>query len=109
MAVEVGMLAQALEAYKNDYLSYPPDFAGNNVQDRDAINNHLGRTLRYRNKLADSQNGNGDFINLDPSEALVFWLRGFSPSPQLPLFGPGTRIPVFDFDETRLTDNAVHF
>ena len=106
MAVELGGLATALEAYKTEYGSYPPDFASNNnAEDSLAIANHLGRNYRYRNKLADSPKKDGQFINLDPSEALVFWLRGFSPSPRLPLSGPGTRIPVFDFDETRLTDN----
>ena len=34
----------------------------------------------------------------------MFWLRGFSSNSQLPLRGLGTRTPVFDFDETRLTD-----
>ena len=48
---------------------------------------------------------------LDPAEALYFWLRGFTNDPQNPLFGPlGTnpdlveRTPIFEFDKTRLLD-----
>ncbi len=42
--------------------------------------------------------------NLDPAEALYFWLRGFSSDPVHPLAGAGDREPYFEFDKTRLSD-----
>ena len=113
MAVDIGKLQQAVEAYRTEFGGYPPDFAGPDANDLQQINNHLGRMKRYRNKLADGPKAG--FVNLDPSEALVFWLWGFSPDPKLPLTGSGGPLGIapfesqpnalYTFDETRLLDN----
>ena len=42
--------------------------------------------------------------NLDPAEALPFWLGGFSDDPQFPISGNGTRQPFYEFDRSRLED-----
>jgi len=98
IAVEASNLAQAVERYKIEYGDYPPDLFSGPLA---AINAHLTRVFRYRNVATDVPTG---VANLDPSEALVFWLRGFSDDPTLPLTGSGARNATFDFDQSRLTD-----
>ena len=111
---------------------YPPDFSGPisikipNGQtvsvpyDSATLDQFLGRLFRYRNAITDvprdpttglplSADARKLYDMLDPAEALWLWLRGFSNDPANPLWGPvGTppdqveRIPLFDFDKTRL-------
>ena len=124
MAFEVNSLAQAIEAYRSQYGDYPPDFAFvEDIKDKQQLDAHLARQFRYRQ--ANAQPPQGDQIpvaltadllpdgvvdtatsawNLDPSEALVFWLRGFSPNQKRPLTGAGDRTPLFEFDQKRLQD-----
>ncbi|QDU76398.1 Type II secretion system protein G precursor [Bremerella volcania] len=45
-----------------------------------------------------------NFAALDPTEAYVLFLMGFSPDVENPITGTGERTPIFEFDETRLTD-----
>ena len=129
ITTEVATLSQALESFNTQYnAGYPPDFTGpiavgqrTLVQaDPAVINQYLGRLFRYRNAQTDvprrpdgsvDPQGLQKMALLDPSEALVFWLRGFTDDPANPLFGPvGTRPdavqrnPIFEFDETRLLD-----
>lgn len=113
MGMEVASLAQALEAYKNENLAYPPDFSfagGQKAQDLAQLNAHLARKFRYRDKVNDVVPMEG----LDPAEALVFWLSGLSSDDKLPLkrreaypvaAGPvkGPK-PYFTFDQARLDD-----
>lgn len=42
--------------------------------------------------------------DLDPSEAYVIFLMGFSPNVERPLTGPGERSPIYEFDQSRLID-----
>jgi len=44
------------------------------------------------------------FGALDPTEAYVLFLMGFSPDVENPITGTGDRTPLFEFDQTRLTD-----
>ncbi|PQO38162.1 type II secretion system protein [Blastopirellula marina] len=44
------------------------------------------------------------FNQIDPSEAFVIFLMGFSPDVERPLTGPGERKPLFEFDRSRLVD-----
>jgi prepilin-type N-terminal cleavage/methylation domain-containing protein len=105
MTVEISNLAKAIEAYRTEYQDYPPDFADpNDLVDSTEIKNHMARLVRHRNAQLDSPQGNGQFSGLDPAEALVFWLRGFSSDPTKPITGAGERSPMFDFDQTRLQD-----
>lgn len=130
ITTEVATLSQALEAFRTEHnAGYPPDFSGPVIvsgpqtlvqADPIVVNQYLQRLFRYRNPATDlPRNPDGTvrnnaaqlMANLDPSEALVFWLRGFTDDPANPLFGPvGTppaavqRTPIFEFDETRLLD-----
>jgi len=97
MALEVSSLRQATEIFKSEVGVYPPDFSGNDSDDQKQIAKTLG---------ALSDHGETKSIttrNLDPSEALVFWLSGFSREEGKPLTGQNKR-PFYDFDQSRLRD-----
>jgi prepilin-type N-terminal cleavage/methylation domain-containing protein len=143
ITTEVASLSQSLEAFRTQYqVDYPPDFSlmnpitvpQNDVSD---VANTLSRLFRYRMGDDLPLNSRGDpdaslFLNLDPAEALFFWLRGFSDNPKYPLYGrtiperkawlntfpanereqalllefqnvPTT--PLFEFDKLRLRDD----
>ena len=93
--IEVAQLAQGIERDKVKHLSYPPDFS-----DPAAVRRHLQRIFPRRKEALDQF----DFSKLDASEALPFWLGGFSPDVERPLTGPGERIPLTEFDRARLVD-----
>jgi prepilin-type N-terminal cleavage/methylation domain-containing protein len=124
---EVGGIEQALQAFKTQYQAdFPPDFTtvgaagrGGEPLDKTALDQFLSRLFRYRNPATDvprlppafTQPVPNALNNLDPSEALVLWLRGFSNDPANPLFGPPgqnpdqiERTPIFAFDKNRLQD-----
>ena len=110
MGIEISQMAQQLELYRGKYGEYPPDFISGPTNDQTQMNTHLSRSFRYRNTQTDAVVANG----LDPAEALVFWLSGFSADKSFPLSKrespdptwkafKGTN-PFFDFDQTRLDD-----
>jgi prepilin-type N-terminal cleavage/methylation domain-containing protein len=82
--LELNTLAQAVEAYRNEYGAYPPDFT-----DSQAVLNHLNRSFPRRQELTDLAAVNNLILNqrLGPSRALAFWLRGFYSNPEYPIFG----------------------
>lgn len=132
MKIEVSNIAQALELYKQNNGAYPPD--GNIIAipaaaDRTtAINRHLKKIFPQRNAGTDYfdtmnaayitqiatdtgiiKDGAGaanaySYSALDPTEAYVLFLMGFSPDVENPITGTGERTPLFEFDQTRLTD-----
>ncbi|MBA2117317.1 prepilin-type N-terminal cleavage/methylation domain-containing protein [Bremerella alba] len=135
MKIEVSQIAQALDLYKQQYGSYPPD--GNTIAlptvaaRENAFNNHLRKKFGQRNKATDlfdpsttaGQTYISDFAAatgmirdgagaanaytieaLDPTETYVLFLMGFSPDIENPITGTGDRTPLFEFDQTRLTD-----
>lgn len=124
MGIEIASMSQALEAYKLEHLEYPPDFARPSTGDLQQINEHLARKFRYRVTKGKPNDNlvalNGQLpSNLDPAEALVFWLSGPSGDPKFPLTGrkPENRDsstgggarekgpnPFFEFDQARLLD-----
>ncbi|MBX3422559.1 MAG: type II secretion system protein [Pirellulaceae bacterium] len=115
IAMEVMNLAQAVESYKLKYDSYPPDGSS-----RAAFEAHFKGvfpnmaqsefTAVYRTANshlhAMDQDGISRTTVMDPAEALVFCLGGFSNDPQYPFTGAGgpilldlpgpnsTRVPV---------------
>lgn len=178
--IEIAAMSQALESFRTDYGSYPPDLSALNpgssvdaqgriisgtglsrtniagkhgdhshltapYNDHIAINQHLQQSFRARDLNARKGDGsnNNDVINgekflrgmdlppspkftpastdgtyrpgnpaalgtnnlaeIDPAEALVLWLSGFSPNPKNPLRG-GNNTPRFEFDPSRLID-----
>ncbi len=95
IAFEVEALANAVEQYKNKYGDYPPD--GSNGR---TFQNHLRKAFP---NIAQSEidilgamfsgrpvsNAAVTGSVMDPPEALVFFLGGFSNDPQFPFSGPG--------------------
>ena len=115
IAIEVRGLANAMESYKLEMGDYPPDFARDAGGDGTQIVSHLARKFRYRDKVNDVYS-DADLDNLDPSEALVFWLSGLSADPKRPLTNrkaysdlfPATvkgAKAFFEFDQSRLRDS----
>lgn len=105
ISLELSKLSVALEAYKNEYGSYPPDM----TNPQHAIR-HLSR-LFPRQEAHERE----EFLELtlDPAEALVFWLRGFYPDPAHPLSGDSNHdeqpdmergTALFEFPLAQLTD-----
>ncbi len=94
ISAEINTMATAIETYKTQYKSYPP-------QDSDTYKKHLAAI----------------FINIDPAElakvpanmtpaqVLVFALRGYSANKRYPL--TGDRIALFPFKTERLSGNAL--
>jgi len=102
IVLDISELEKALAMYKSTYGAYPPDFSGTPAQNTLRLNQHLSRIFPRRNQITDQpQVAIG---RLDPSESLVFWLSGFSKDPTRPLTGQGARIPMTEFDKTRLID-----
>ena len=125
--LEVGSISQALEQYKNEMGEYPPDFSEIGANDaetvnlrRNAIYRHLANKYRYRNVSSGYRNVAGpgddladaDLLQLNPTNALYFWLRGFYGDKQRPLTAgwdansglllPEGRDSRMDFDGSRL-------
>ena len=100
MRIELSLVEQALEAYRNEYGEYPPDFT--DVSDPTTHNqyviDHLNRLFPRRQELlnlrelktyfkdANLPGPSGDG-GLFPDQALLFWLRGFHPNPLFPVTG----------------------
>jgi len=118
-AMEIKQLESGIEAYKKKFDDYPPDFTDPALVVRharkvfpriaDADINALVKVayqvnLNNLSKVAHWQ--------IDPAEALVFWLSGFSEEVTRPFTGPGgplskqRRNPgIYDFDGVRLFTN----
>ena len=78
------------------------------------IDEHLATVFRRRSlgdgfatELSDETTVDAAVLeSLDPSNALVFWLQGFSPNPQFPIAGEGDRSPLMDFDKGRFVNEV---
>ncbi|MBC8356020.1 MAG: prepilin-type N-terminal cleavage/methylation domain-containing protein [Planctomycetes bacterium] len=129
IALETKNLANAIEAYKSKIGDYPPDFSSSTAVQahlRKAYNrNTMALSTWYTNPPWDAGPAGAAPVpnpaDLDPAEALVFWLSAVSTDPRAPLnidsvgsgqttsgakviSGPGEPVSFFEFDETRLTD-----
>jgi prepilin-type N-terminal cleavage/methylation domain-containing protein len=96
---ELHNIALAMKAYKAKYGDYPPNF-----NDPDAVRRH------FRKAFSRSKDNIDIILNADPplnqAEAVTFWLLGFSPDPEYPLTGGGTRMSLFEFDQSRLVQTG---
>ena len=92
--LEVSQLATALKTYNSDYGSYPPNFTN-----PDQVARHCRKRWP---RIATEEIQEIVALDLTPAQALVFWLRGFSPDPVHPYLGMGDRTPMFEFDKSRL-------
>jgi prepilin-type N-terminal cleavage/methylation domain-containing protein len=105
MAVELDQLAGAIEQYKAKVRDYPPDFTN-----AKAVTNHLARAYPRSNRANVAAWGSSTYAdgrkpaNLDPAEAIVFWLSLVKNNPRNPLTGTGDEVSYFPFDPTRLVD-----
>lgn len=98
---EVQTLNSAVEQYKTKFGDYPPD--GSNVS---TFKRHIRKVFPNiaASELLDLDSAVGcnqqpiptspDFRVMDPSEALVFFLGGFSDDPAHPFTGPGGPLQV---------------
>jgi prepilin-type N-terminal cleavage/methylation domain-containing protein len=120
--LEVDQLDAAFRAYKDTHGSYPPcDFRG--LAGSNLLRAHIARAfprydisngVQFRNELQLA----GVVNEFRPDQALVFWLKGFSPDPAHPFVtpngeqiingmvpNPGVKVQItklYDFDVTRL-------
>ncbi len=95
ISIELSNIDAAMKQYKLGH-AYPPNF-GNPTTVVKHIQAKFGRYNPTAGGVTQPPPG------LDPAEALVFWLQGYSKNPVDPL-KPGQRVELFDFDETRLRD-----
>jgi len=108
IALELTRLTEALEAFRNLYGDYPPDF-----------HDPLAVRAFMKQRFPKCPPANyPDFSLQSPASALYFWLagpdgQGFSPNPKNPFASGGTaRIgPFFEFSPERLkeTEGAVEY
>jgi prepilin-type N-terminal cleavage/methylation domain-containing protein len=111
IAQEVGLLAQHVEAYKQEFKDYPPDFSSvtslaDLANPRNLVVLHLRKAFpRHQENLQTFfVDNNGNLSVPDRDEALVFWLSRLKNDPRRPLTGPGEVKKMFEFDEDRLRD-----
>jgi prepilin-type N-terminal cleavage/methylation domain-containing protein len=115
IAQELTQLHQAIEAYKQKFGDYPPNFDGitntANLVDntkpfarhlRKAFPRHQETQVTLGNVFKDSS---GNFHVPDAAEALVFWLSGLWNDPRFPVSaGSGNAIVLLPLEESRLRD-----
>ena len=117
ITTEISQLESGIEAYKGKVGDYPPDFTDPAIVVRHARKAHpriadsdINALLlvAYNIKTA-ADIPNIKTWNIDPAEALVFWLSGFSEEVTRPFSGPGGPLAqgrrntgVYDFDGRRL-------
>lgn len=100
---EVALLDVGIEGYKQRFGEYPPDFS-----DWELVRSHLRRVFPRHNEDLDPSVQIGDdgatLGDIDPAEALVFWLSRLKNDPRHPVTGSGESLVLFEFDELRLWD-----
>ncbi|MEZ6151528.1 MAG: type II secretion system protein [Pirellulaceae bacterium] len=110
IALECQALAQAVEAYRNKYDDYPPDGLVEDVMKR-----HLRKAFP---NIAPSEfvllsnptviTGNSAIGSvMEPSEALVFFLGGFSDDPAFPFSGKGGPIYIDNGSGVQIKSDAM--
>lgn len=106
IAMEVNQLESAMNAYKEKYGDYPPDFSNDAV-----LVAHLRKAFpRNRENVA---NWIATYGRPDPSEALVFWLGGgvkgigLYDNQEFPLSGPGQFKKFYDFPAARVVPSPT--
>ena len=120
MRIELSLVEQALEAYRNEYGEYPPDFTDVNDENTHNQNviDHLNRLFPRRRELlnvnelktyfkAANLPGPSGKGGLFPDQALLFWLRGFHPNPQYPITGDTTGDHAVSLDGEWTGDNVL--
>jgi len=97
IAVEIQAIGQALESYRSKFNALPP-CETETPAGKVAFRKHMRRAFR-NHTISDAVL---DGIDLNPAEALFFFLGGgLSENSKNPL-GPGSPIVLYEFDETRV-------
>lgn len=86
--MEISSIEKAVESYKAKYQDYPPDFSDQQVVLRH-INKVFPRISPTERTTFMTRIYASGISSIDPAEALVFWLGGFSDNKQLPFTGNG--------------------
>lgn len=98
IATEIHQIETGIEAYRTKYADVPPDFS-----DRDLVRRHIYtawpnidgaevarvEAVFWVNPAAAPSDANYHASRVNPAEALVFWLGGFSTNPRRPFTGAG--------------------
>ncbi len=127
IGMEVKQLESAIEAYREKHGDYPPDFSNKAIVERHIrkvwprINDAEVATV-WQIFWVNPNNAANQESYVDPAEALVFWLGGFSNDPRRPFTGNGGPFVLvngnvrlnenrnkgpFDFNDSRLTMQAA--
>ncbi len=100
---EVSQLHMAIESYRQRFGEHPPDFS-----DWEVVKRHVRRAFPRHSENLDPTLQVGDdgakLEDIDPAEALVFWLSCLKNDPRHPITGSGEPLIIFAFDEMRLWD-----
>lgn len=123
IAMEVSTIANAIDQYKNKYGDYPPDGTDDKIFSRHCRKLFQGIAVSELTALtAGTTCKRGGAGVMDPPEALVFFLGGFSADPVHPFTGPGGPLvatpagskspyqynvdrnePLYEFNESQLS------
>ena len=108
IATEVSQLELAVEKFKNEYGFYPPDFS--NMTEAEFRSYLVKIAPNHQENVSQWWSDVG--VNLNPSNALVFWLGGLRNSAQYPLSyedpsSPGTRLSAPIISANAAIQNAV--
>ncbi len=113
IAMEVSQLNQAVEAYKTKYGEYPPDgtsLAAFKTHFQSVFPNLHPHELRIFDttvsRISNANVPDGSGV-MDPAEAMVFCLGGFSNDPKFPFTGPGGPVHLEYPSGTKITSDVV--
>ena len=104
---EIDMLHMAMMNYKNEYGSFPPGL-DNSLTDGSTAGKHLKRLFprvaitAIRTQLLGGFPSSADPKQLNATNALSYWLLGFTSNPTSPLMPNTSRQKLFDFDQARV-------
>ncbi len=106
---EIKQLESAVEAYREKYGDYPPDFSNKLIVERHVrkIWPRIAQNefdLFWRTVWVNPNDNSNHQTYVDPAEALVFWLGGFSDDARRPFFGKGGPF-IFDSGNNRVYIN----
>ena len=109
---EIDMLHMAIMNYKNEYGSFPP-CSDDLTAATGLATKHLARLFpRCTNpysQLTTAFSGKTPAV-ISPSNALAFWLSGYTDDPALPLAASSaSRKKLYDFDASRLDTNTGNY
>jgi prepilin-type N-terminal cleavage/methylation domain-containing protein len=103
---EIDMLHMAIMNYKNEYGSFPPSLD-------DALNatspatKHLSRLFpRCSNPTTQLTGALPSGAIVSGTNAIAFWLKGFTDDPSEPLLPVGSRKKLYDFDMSRVNQST---